>query len=607
MSGALLLSCEAVSKAFGARPLFEGLSFGLFEGDRVGLIGPNGSGKSTLLKILAGLETPDTGTRAARRGLRVGYVPQDPAFEGGRTVEAVVTAAGGGEAHESAGAVAVALGRAGFEDPGQDVGTLSGGWKKRLSIVRELVRGPDVLLMDEPTNHLDLEGILWLEETLRTEALAYVVVSHDRYFLENVAARMLELSRAYEGGLLAADGNYSAFLEKRDEVLRGQAAYQESLANTVRREVEWLRRKARARTTKARARVDEAQRRIEELAEARARSGESSAAAGIALAASGRRTRRLLAARGLTKSRGGRTVVRDLDLVVTAGTRLGLLGPNGSGKSTLLRLLEGTLPPDGGEVERADGLKVVLFEQERDRLDPATSLKRALAPEGDTVVFQGRAIHVAGWARRFLFRSEQLETPVARLSGGEKARILIARLMLQPADVLMLDEPTNDLDIPTLEVLEDALLEFTGALLLVTHDRLLLDRVSTAILALGGPDGRASLFADLAQWEAERQAASAAAVEARRGGARAAAPRVPVREKGLSYRERREWEQMEAAILAAEARLAACTQAAEDPAIVSDAAALHARHRELADAQAEVERLYARWAELEVKAGPARR
>jgi len=602
MSGPLLLSCEEISKAYGSAPLFERLSFGLFEGDRVGLIGPNGSGKSTLLKILAGLETPDTGTRSLRRQVSVGYVEQDPAFARGRTVEEVVTAARAEDAHEAAGAVAVTLGRAGFEDVAQDVGTLSGGWKKRLAIVRELNHAPDILLMDEPTNHLDVEGILWLEDVLRTQPSAYVVVSHDRFFLENVAARMLELSRAYAGGLLEAEGSYSAFLEKRDEVLRGEAAYQESLANTVRREVEWLRRKARARTTKAQARVKEAHRRIDELAEARARTAQASAAAGIELSASGRRTRRLLAARGVAKAMGGMAIVRDLDLVLTPGTRLGLLGPNGSGKTTLLRVLAGTLEPDAGTIERAEGLRTVVFEQERDTLDPAVSLKRALAPEGDAVVYGGRPVHVSAWARRFLFRSEQLETPVGRLSGGEKARILIARLMLEPADLLILDEPTNDLDIPTLEVLEDSLVEFRGALVLVTHDRLLLDRVSTSILALGRPDGRAGLFADYAQWEMER--AVPVAREPATPRARDTRPRAA--EKGLSYREKREWEQMEAAILAAEERMAAAERAAADPAIASDAAALHARYTDLEAARVEVERLYARWAELESKTGPAR-
>ena len=597
MSGALLLGCDQIAKAYGSAPLFEGLSFGLFEGDRVGLIGPNGSGKSTLLKILAGLETPDAGTRSLRRQVRVGYVAQDPTFSPGRTVEQVAASAWPGDAHETAGAIAMTLGRAGFEDVAQDVGTLSGGWKKRLAIVRELVRSADIVLMDEPTNHLDVEGILWLEDLLQTQALAYVVVSHDRCFLENVASRMLELSRAYAGGLLEAEGSYSAFLEKRDEVLRGRAAYEESLANTVRREVEWLRRQARARTTKAQARVKEAHRRIDELAEARARATQATAAAGIELAASGRRTRRLLAARGLAKTMGGKTIVRDLDLVLTPGTRLGLLGANGSGKTTLLRMLAGTLDPDAGEIERAEGLKTVVFEQDRDTLDPAVSLKRALAPETDSVVYDGRPVHVAAWARRFLFRSEQLETPVGRLSGGEKARILIARLMLAPADLLILDEPTNDLDIPTLEVLEDNLAEFPGALVLVTHDRLLLDRVSTSILALGRPDGRAALYADYAQWEMDRAAPVV------RGPAAAKARAVrPAAEKGLTYRERREWDQMEATILAAEERVAACERAAADPAIATDAAALHARYTELEAARAEVERLYARWALLETRA-----
>jgi ATP-binding cassette subfamily F protein uup len=598
--GPLLLSCEEVTKAYGSHPLFARLSFGLFEGDRVGLVGPNGSGKSTLLRILAGLEAPDSGTRSLRRQIRVGYVAQDPLFPEGRTVEAVVSAGRAEDAPE-AGAIAMALGRAGFEDPQQDVRTLSGGWKKRLAIVRELVQGPDILLMDEPTNHLDLEGILWLEALLPTETVAYVVVSHDRYFLENVASRMLELSRAYAGGLLEAEGSYSAFLETRDEVLRGQAAYQESLANTVRREVEWLRRKARARTTKAQARVKEAHRKIDELAQARARSTQASAAAGVELAASGRRTRRLLVTRGLTKALGGKTILAGLDLVLRPGMRLGLLGPNGSGKTTLLRLLSGVLEPDAGEIERADDLKIVVFEQERDTLDPALSLKRALAPEGEVVIYQGRTVHVAGWAKRFLFRSEQLETPVGRLSGGEKARILIARLMLQAADLLILDEPTNDLDIPTLEVLEDGLVEFPGALVLVTHDRLLLDRVSTSVLALGQPDGRAIAYADYAQWEMERSAAAAGAPKGAAAKSRPAKPAA--RRKGLTYRERREWERMEEAILVAEERLAERERAAADPAIVSEAALLHARYMELDAARTEVERLYARWAELEVKAG----
>jgi ATP-binding cassette subfamily F protein uup len=597
MARSLLLSCEAVSKAHGTRSLFDDLSFGLFEGDQVGLVGPNGSGKSTLLKILAGIEPPDRGARSLRVGLRVGYIPQDPTFPSAVTVADVVTAGlAGVDEDDRPGRLAQALGRAGFADGRASVDTLSGGWRKRLAIARELAAEPDIVLMDEPTNHLDVEGILWLEALLEERARACLVVSHDRYFLEHVATRMLELNRVYPSGLFETDGRYSEFLARRDEFLRGQAAYQEALANTVRREIEWLRRGAKARSTKAKGRIKEAGRLIEELEDHRARA--LTATAGIDFTASRRRTRRLLVTQGLTMSRGGRRLVSALDLVLTPGTRVGLLGPNGSGKTTLLDLLTGALAPDAGTVEHADGLRIVRFAQERDGLDPAQSLRRALAPESDAVVYQGRSMHVAAWARRFLFTPEQLEVPVGRLSGGEQARILIARLMREPADLLILDEPTNDLDIPTLEVLEDSLVEFEGGLVLVTHDRFMLERVATVILALDGAGGTTT-FADYAQWAAARETAVAVDKEP--------APRTPERERTrsrrLGYREQREWEGMEQAILEAEEVVGARRREAEDPAIASDAGALQQRHAALETAQAEVERLYARWAELEAKQG----
>jgi len=594
MARTLLLSCDAVGKAYGTRRLFDDLSFGLFDGDRAGLVGPNGSGKSTLLKILAGLEPPDRGARSLRSGVRVGYVAQDPVFDGGLTVEdTVATALTHVEADERPGRVAQALARARLADPRAPVDTLSGGGKKRLAIARELAAEPDVLLMDEPTNHLDLDGILWLEDVLRERSRAFLVVSHDRWFLEHVATRMLELNRAYPTGLFEADGRYSEFLERREEFLRGQAAWEESLANMVRREIAWLRRGAKARSTKAKGRIKEADRLIEELEDARARG--MTATAGIEFTSSERRTRKLLVARGVAKSLGGRQLVRDLELAITPGTRVGVIGPNGSGKTTLLHVLAGTLPPDAGEIARADGLRVVYFEQARGGLDPAESLRRALAPEGDTVSFRGRSIHVAAWAKRFLFRPEQLEVPVARLSGGEQARIHIARLMREPADLLILDEPTNDLDIPTLEVLEESLAEFPGGLVLVTHDRFLLDRVSTLIVALDGRGGAAT-FADYAQWEHARDVTP----RAPRSAARPAEPRQSA-PKRLGYHERREWEGMEQAILEAERAVERCRRAAEDPAIASNPAALEERYGALEAARAEVDRLYARWAELESK------
>jgi ABC transport system ATP-binding/permease protein len=600
----LLLNCQRVTKAFGARPLFVDLSLGIQVGDRIGLVGPNGSGKTTLLRILAGRETPDSGVVAARRGLRVGYVPQDPTFDPQVTVEEVVLAGLDGERaeeHEKSTRAAVALSRAGFVDSTQRVSALSGGWRKRLAIARELARAPELLLMDEPTNHLDLEGIAWLEELLGSAAHAFLVVSHDRYFLENVAARMIELSRVWPSGLYEVKGGYSRFLAEKDAALAGQASYQESLANKVRREIDWLAHKARARTRKGQARVDEAGRLIDELEELSARNRRPTA--DIEFTASGRRTVELLVARGVAKGFAGRAVVSNLSLVLSPGLKLGLVGANGSGKTTVLRLLSGAAAPDAGTVTRAAALRVVQFEQDRSALDPSLSLRKSLAADGDLVMYQGRPVHVAGWAKRFLFSSEQLEQPVGRLSGGEQARVLLARLMVEPADVLLLDEPTNDLDIPTLEVLEESLLEFAGALVLVTHDRYLLDRVATRILALDGAGG-VSAFADYAQWEAV-QAQAVAPVRQDSGDSpttrRTRSVEQPVGLRRLSYRERIEWDGMEAAILAAESVLAAATEAAHDPAIASNATALHEAVLGMEAARAEVERLCDRWAELETK------
>ena len=598
----LLVSCQELGKAFGAAPLFEGLSLGVFEGDHVGLVGPNGSGKSTLLKILAGLEPPSSGTRAARKRLRIGYVPQDPAFEAGSSVGSVLREAladQGLDPHERDGKVAVAMGRAGFTDEAQETGTLSGGWRKRLAIARELVREPELLLLDEPTNHLDVDGILWLEELLPREPEAFVAVSHDRYFLEAVAGRVIELNRAFASGLFDVRGRYSRYLEKKDERLAGQAAYQESLRNRVRGELDWLSRKARARTRKSQARIDEAQRLQQELGDLDTRG--KSAAVDIDFSATQRRTKRLLVATDVGHGYGERRIVSGLDLVLGPGARLGLLGANGSGKSTLLRLFAGQEKPDAGTVEHAPGLRVVVFDQHRSRLDPAVSLARTLSPYGDSVIFRRSSVHVAGWAKRFLFRSEQLETPVGRLSGGEQARAVLARLILEPADLLLLDEPTNDLDIDTLEVLEESLLEFPGALVLVTHDRYLLDRVSTRILALDGKGG-AVAYAGYEQWEAARAIETELPTKPASKRTERAPESEKARSRKLGYQDQREWDAMESRILEAEARLEAAEASAADPGVATDHQALQARHAELVAAHAEVDRLYARWAELEAKA-----
>ena len=597
-----ILNAQGLSKAYGANPLFQNVSFTVSEGERIGLIGPNGSGKTTLLRILAGETAPDTGDVAVRKRARMSTVLQESQFAEAETVQSIVTKAVQRSAHHEAddeSRTFEILGRAGFEDFTIAAGALSGGWRKRLAIVEALVEAPDVLLLDEPTNHLDLAGIEWLETILESARFACVVVSHDRYFLENVATSMAELNRAYPDGVLRVDGNYSRFLEKKEEFLHAQAKQQEALENRVHNEIEWLRRGPKARTSKSKARIDKAHELITELADLNART--RTATAQIDFSATDRKTKRLIEVEQLSYAAGGRTLFRGLDFAITAGMRVGLVGPNGSGKTTLLRLLRGDLQPLTGEIRLADRLRVVQFDQDR-QINSELTLRRALAPDSDSVVYQDRVVHVASWAARFLFTGEQLNQPVSRLSGGERARLLIAQLMLQPADVLLLDEPTNDLDIPTLEILEETLLEYRGALVLVTHDRYLLDRVSTVVLGLDG-EGGAARFADYRQWEEWQgekrrpKLSTASAQQIQKDAGSSAAPS----KKKLSYLEAREYATIEERIAEAEALLQSKQAALNDPTIVSDAAQLVAAHSALENAQKVVDTLYARWAELEAK------
>ncbi len=596
-----LFSCQSLNKSFFARTLFRNISLTLEEGERVGLIGPNGSGKSTLMKIIVGTEKPDSGNVAPRRGLRMEYVPQEDAFPAGSTVTEVLDRAlhtTSLESYEREMEINITLAKFGFEDGNQVVDTLSGGWRKRLAIARALIKEPELLLLDEPTNHLDIEGILWLERLLSGANYSVLVISHDRYFLEGVSTRLIELSSSYPDGYLSVDGTYSDFLIRKEEFLSAQSQLQHTLNKQAVREVAWLRQGAPARSTKSKYRIEAAGKLLDELANVTFRNNQGKAV-DIDFSATQRRANELLVAKAVSKALGGKTLFRNLNISLSHKDRLGLIGSNGSGKTTLIRLLTGDLQPDSGEIRRADTLRVVRFDQNRATLDKKLSLRNALSPNSDFVPFQGGSIHVAGWASRFLFRSEQLEQPVGALSGGEQARVLIARLMVEPADVLILDEPTNDLDIPSLEMLEDSLMEFPGAVILVTHDRYLLDRVSTQLLALE-EDGKTTYYAEYAQWQ-EKNAPVKEPVSRYAQPAKAAPKPSEKALRRLSTAEKRELDNMEETILAAETEVETLQARLQDSDIVSDHLRMEQAWKAIQEAQRRVAAHYTRWEELEAR------
>lgn len=593
-----IIGLHSLSKSFGTQILFQGISFTISQGDRIGLLGPNGAGKSSLLKILMELEPADDGFVSRRQGMRIGYASQDPEFPSLSVEEALLQGDLKGDEIELRTRAQILLGKAQFTDFDQDASLLSGGWKKRLDIARALMQEPDLLLLDEPTNHLDLEGILWLEKFLLREKTAYLIVSHDRYFLENVSTKIIELNKCYPGGLFISEGNMSSFMERKEAFLEAQAQQQRGLASVVRNEVEWLRTSPKARTTKSRSRIQRAYELISELSDVKTRNQTSKV--GIDFSASERATRKLLVGKNLTKAFGDRLLFKSIDLTLSPGTRLGIVGKNGTGKTTLLKLLAGIVPLDGGTIKYADDLKLVYFDQHRERIPPHVSIREALSPMGDTVNYRGQQIHVNGWAKKFLFSPDRLSLPVSCLSGGERARILIAKLMLEPADILFLDEPTNDLDIQTLEVIEESLQEFPGAVVLISHDRCLMDRVCTKILALGVQQQH-HYFADYGQWEAaEAQAATkkeSPAVTVTSASSSAAA--VAQRPKKLSYKEQKELEGMEAAILKVEKEIAALEQQLAAPEANAEAKRSLELYNALAEAELKLNALFDRWQQLQ--------
>ena len=628
---AVLVSAHQLEKSFGSRTLFKGITFSIDSGDRIGLIGPNGAGKSTLLKILAKLETPDEGDVSFNRGLRVGYLPQSPSFtEGASVFSAICESAEDPYDPMTLAKTEELISHLSLdsEKVNRDslVETLSGGWQKKVALACQLIKEPQLLLLDEPTNHLDLESIFWLEEFLSSQRdLAVLTITHDRLFLQNVSNQIFDLDKKYKDGLLKVRGDYTDYLESRDIIVSGQLSQEEARKNDLRRETAWLRRGAKARQTKQKARIERAHDLKDEVLDLRARNSNNKIE--MDLASTGRSPKKLIEATTITKSFGDRPLFKDLSLIISPKSRIGLLGRNGCGKSTLIKVLLGELTPDNGTVKIADQLQVSYFEQHRDSLNPKDTLFKSICPAGDYVHLHGKPVHTRSYLHRFHFRPEQFDMPVERLSGGEQSRLLIARLMLTQANILVLDEPTNDLDIATLDVLKEALDDFDGAVILVTHDRFFLEQTTDTILSFTDPGhllpsdtpGELLKFAGYLQWQTwmeqrfkdvqqftrnpEKFAAANPALARPSASSKpiasaAGAPPTSEKKKKLSFKEQHELDNMEATIQKAEAKLATLTQESTEPQVIANAKRLVEISAEMAVLQAEIDRLYARWSEL---------
>jgi ABC transport system ATP-binding/permease protein len=641
-----VLNVNGLRKGFGGRIILDGVSFAIDEGEKVGFIGANGSGKSTLFRIVSGLDGADSGDIAIRRGVRATYLAQEPEFAAGQLITDAVAEgrpelrdalrdydvvsrrlAGTHDDHDAlvhrqadlaatldrlggwdwTHRVEAMLTRLGVASWDRTVDDLSGGEAKRVALARALLAEPELLLLDEPTNHLDADTILFLEEYLIDYAGAVMLITHDRYFLDRVVDRMMEV---VNGELNTFSGGYTQYLEESAARAERQAVVDSRRRRLIEQELDWARRSPPARTGKQRARVQRAKSLESESAEYRA-----SRAKDMRLHApdTTRLGRTVLNLHAVSKGYDGRTLVRGFSTIMRAGERIGIIGPNGAGKTTLLRIILGEEAPDSGEVETGINTRIAYYDQRRAELDPDVSVYEA-AGNTDWVEIGGRRTHLRSYLEDFLFPTERQQQKVGSLSGGERNRLMLAKLLMQPANLLILDEPTNDLDLVTLQVLEAAIADYPGCVLMVTHDRFFLDKIATALFVFEGNgvvhrhEGNFELYRRLR----ERKDAEAAALATEARQARAAAEgriasRAPAAASGapqkLSWKEARELEGLEQRILEAESRREELAARLADPALYQDAAAAAAANAEFQAATAQVDALFARWTELEERNG----
>lgn len=597
----LLLSLNEISITKGSKKLFDSLSFGINEKDRIGIIGPNGAGKSTLLKLICGTETPDEGEMSFRRNLRTAAVLQEDVFdEGASTLEYVkrrLMKEAKFSDYDAEIQAAIYLGIVGVEHPETLLGQLSGGWKKRVSIALALAQEPDLLILDEPTNHLDWDGILWLENYLQNYDKAFLLVSHDRSFLDNLSNRIIEINAMYKDGFLSFQTNYTDFLVKRQEYADNQMTLQAKLNNKAKREVEWLRAGVKARTTKSSARIKEAHQLLDTLGEVKGRNQAGNRKSRIEIDSSERRSKKLIELKHFNLGFDDVELISDLNFIMGPKTCLGILGHNGSGKTSFLRAIMGEIEVDEKMIERADGLKIVYFDQKRDAIPTDINLMQFLADGSDYVTFKNQSLHVASYASRFLFTSEKMQLKISQLSGGEQARLLIAKLLLKPADVLIFDEPTNDLDIDTIEILEDTINGFDGLVLMVSHDRYFLDSICNSYLAFDGKGGW-STYADLSQWLRQKGSEPESQIEAAKEIAKEKPKSGNLK---LSFKDKRRLETIEEEIKQAELALDSLKSALLNPENSGDYKKINQMATDLESSQNKVNELYKIWEDLETR------
>lgn len=592
----LLVSCQSLSHSFGGRTLFENISFGVSEKDKIGLIGPNGVGKSTLLKIMLKKIKPDKGDVIHRTGIRFGYLEQQPEFDNSKSWMENILAVTDDYAHAFEWISKLNLSEV---DGDRKFSEFSGGMQKRMALARELAKNPDFLFLDEPTNHLDVDSIIWLEDFLSEQNLSFLMITHDRLFLERTCTQILDLDKKNPNYLLNSKTDFATHLENKIMLFEQQKSTLEKKKNTLTRETEWLRRGAQARQTKQKARQQGHAVLSDEVKDLKAKVNIKDIEFDFG---EQKGPKKLVEFSHVDFSYGDHKIWTDFNFIISNKTRLGILGVNGSGKSTLLKLITGELQPDKGQVKITENIKISYFEQSKDTIKPQVSLLKNICPQGDYVNFQGEFIYAKSYLERFGFAYEQMDLVAEKLSGGEKSRLRLAQLMLTEAQVLLLDEPTNDLDLETLMSLEQSLESFPGAVILVSHDRYFMDRVSSQILSINKQ--KYEFFSDYFQWESwysrqvlanennpEPNALPAADMDSKKAA----------KKKGLGYKEEIEFQNMETTIHEKESQLHKLQNQVSLPEVQSDSQKVLEIYKNIESLQKQVEQLYERWSHLETK------